>query len=519
MSLCAAIFFGSCYAYFVTNRFLFPQDELAEADHRVITAADSAEKENQVELVWRERLPLGLNLLLNDESGQVKVVDLPRGSQARKVCEARNLDPVIFKGATIIAVNGCKFFEPDEIYDALRDPVRPKTVLFELAESSEAERVHKFVSGTMSEKEQKIKETATGKKSAEELESAPSERGFETRSFQFTEPGDLGIEFGESPDSCCLMVCGFLKGDDQAHLAAEKSGLIRQGDLLTHINGKTVVGENGEGKKRAFEVLEAEGSARPLTLTFADPYLIKEVLEAPENDDAAKIGGPTELHLEEKKNKETGKSRRIVLNGFNDVNGVAEASGIMIGDYLVFVNGKPVGAGARWMGESEPPTLEEVYSILRDPEEYPMGLTFARPKNTSLNDSSQRWTSFLSSGNQSGSQSFNDEDATTIAVSFERLELLGCVFDAADRSTDVIVSDFYAVAGFFQTKWSALVSRGGLKLAIESVDGQFVPTYASKDMVVNAMKRTWSKDRRIEVLFCDDELKAWVHSLEDSTNN
>jgi hypothetical protein len=44
-----------------------------EADHRVITEADSGENENQVELVWRERLPLGLNLLLNDESGQVKV--------------------------------------------------------------------------------------------------------------------------------------------------------------------------------------------------------------------------------------------------------------------------------------------------------------------------------------------------------------------------------------------------------------------------------------------------------------
>lgn len=34
----------------------------------------------RIELVWRERLPLGMNLLMNDDSGFLKVVDFPRGS-------------------------------------------------------------------------------------------------------------------------------------------------------------------------------------------------------------------------------------------------------------------------------------------------------------------------------------------------------------------------------------------------------------------------------------------------------
>ena len=43
-----------------------------------------------------ERVPLGLNLLTNDSSLLLKVIDLPRGTQARVVAQANQLDPNLF---------------------------------------------------------------------------------------------------------------------------------------------------------------------------------------------------------------------------------------------------------------------------------------------------------------------------------------------------------------------------------------------------------------------------------------
>ena len=55
------------------------QEGLEETSQDDIVAAAPVQKSNLVELVWREHIPLGMNLLLNDESGQLKVVDFPRG--------------------------------------------------------------------------------------------------------------------------------------------------------------------------------------------------------------------------------------------------------------------------------------------------------------------------------------------------------------------------------------------------------------------------------------------------------
>jgi len=492
-------------------------DELVEADHRVVTTADSEDKENTIELVWRERLPLGLNLLLNDESGQVKVVDFPRGSQARNVCEARNLDPDLFKGATIVAVNGCRFFEPEEVYDALRDPIRPKTVLFEIAEEADAARVKDFVAEAMDEKQRKIREKTTGtsylENSLSEDDDASVKRKFKTRTFEITEPGALGIEFGETTDNFGLMVCGFVKKVDGSMNSVEASGIVNLNDLLTHVNGKLVIGANGAGRDEAFEILQAEGSARPLSLTFSDPYLCQQVFEANPMDNTASLGGPAELIFAETRvGDESNTHNRIVLSGYKDTDGVAETEGIFIGDYLVYVNGRSVGAGSRWLGEGTPPSLEEVYELLRDPGQYPMGLVFARPRRGG--DMNRSWSN---SSRKAEAMQFEDEEAETTAVSIERLELLGCVFDVAEgTAADVIVTDFYAVPGFFQTTMMPLTGPSGhrmKKLAVESIDGQFVPSYASKDMVLNAMKRSWSKEKKVEVLFCDDELKTWLHEM------
>lgn len=56
------------------------KDDLVEADDDDIMEAPTAVDRMKIELVWRERLPLGMSLLMNDESGLLKVVEFPRGS-------------------------------------------------------------------------------------------------------------------------------------------------------------------------------------------------------------------------------------------------------------------------------------------------------------------------------------------------------------------------------------------------------------------------------------------------------
>ena len=52
--------------------------------HHVTNAEPVDEGNGEVELILCERVPLGLNILTNDDSGRLEVVDLPRGMQERK---------------------------------------------------------------------------------------------------------------------------------------------------------------------------------------------------------------------------------------------------------------------------------------------------------------------------------------------------------------------------------------------------------------------------------------------------
>ena len=70
---------------------------LPELEEHHVTKASVDKNEDLVELVWRERVPLGLNILTNDNSGMLKVIDLPRGTQARQVAQAKQMDPDLFK--------------------------------------------------------------------------------------------------------------------------------------------------------------------------------------------------------------------------------------------------------------------------------------------------------------------------------------------------------------------------------------------------------------------------------------
>jgi len=472
-------------------------DELEVATHDDIVDSIPETESNLIELVWRERLPLGMNLLLNDESGKLKIVDFPRGSQARSVCEKRNLDPELFKGSTIVAVNGIRYQNDDDLFEALKDPSRPKTIQFELAESEDAERIQKFV--------------AKSKKDAlsDEADAEPVERNFTTRKIDFTEPGDLGIEFANSPDNFGLVVRQLIPREDGIVTAAERRKDLSTGDLLTHVNGDLVLGADGTGRMKALKLLQEDGRKRPLSLEFSHPYLFRASFKKPEGS-GIEIGGPEEFKLEEKNVRG---AKRVVLTGFKEVDGIAEKSGILLGDYLVFVNGVSVGAGCRWLGESSSPARMEVEAMIKDTSKYPIGLTFARPLRDGA--SNKGWSAMIGGGPKSTPHIITMENSETVSVAADAPEQLGLVLETIN-SSDIVVKDLEAVPGPFQSLAAILKDRYTKKLhqSIDAVNGEFVPSFATPQMVMNAMDRSWKSQGTVEVIFCDDEQRRWVQSLQ-----
>ncbi len=470
--------------------------DLEEAGLEDIIAAKPVEGNNLIELVWRERLPLGMNLLLNDESGQLKVVDFPRGSQARTVCEGKKLDPDGFKGAAIVAVNGIRYQNDDDLFEALRDPGRPKTIQFELADTQDAERIRRFVEESENAQKPKTPTKALG------------QRRFCTRRVEFIDPTNIGIEFANSEDNIGLVVRKFIDGDDGIVLAAERNANISIGNLLTHVNGKLVLGADGGGRIKALTALEAEGNQRPLTLTFSDPYLYRAIFEQSPGLPIT-IGGPEEFQMEVKKIGGID-SKRVVVTGFNDVDGVSEKSGVLLGDHLVFINGVAVGAGCRWMGETGGISIEEVSEMLQSKANYPIGLTFARPfKQRSV---SRGWFG----GGNNEEEEIALDNSETICVSAEVYDQLGIVLDTKGI-WDIVVKDLHAVSGPFQILTNTFVDEETetIHLSIESINGELVPSFATPQLVRSAMERGWKSDSRVEVVFCDDERKVWIQGLVD----
>lgn len=456
------------------------KENLVEAGNDVIVSEEQSCDSALVELVWRERLPLGMSLLMNDDSGILKVVDFPRGSQARIVCEKRGFDPDAFRSASVMAVNGSFFDDQEDLFQALKDPGRPKTVLFRLADTEDAERLRKLLEG--------------------DRQSSPTEekpRNFSFREVRFESDGELGIQFESAFDNAGLVVAGFVEGDDGTVLAAQRSGQIKTGDLLSHVNGTPVYGLEGDARSQAIDILHSAAINRPLSLSFISYYMQKvtvtRVIPGPGVDSS---GGPTELDLRENLD---GDKRRVVIRGFNCVSGMAEAGGILIGDQLVFVNGFPVGAGCRWLDTPSIPTIVEVFDMLTNVSFYPIGLTFARPKQHA-----SRWTI--------SAQGLSDVDVETICITATSHARLGIMLENTDGS-DVVVSDFLAVPGVFQRSLESCKDQSGnVCLTIDSINGQFVPSYASADMVRNALGRSWKGEDAIDLVLCDDDLKQWISS-------
>jgi len=461
-------------------------DDLVEADKTDITSVTAQSRANEVELVWRERVALGMNLLLNDESGQLKVVDFPRGSQARKVATGRGFDPDIFKGATIIAVNGMYHDDQDDLLDALTDPARPKSINFQLANVEDASRIEEWVG------ESNAASNATPTKT--EIKKVP----MEVTTVSIAKEGDLGIQFSSSPDNFGLVVTGFNTGEYNEALLGEKTGQIHIGNILAYINGTRVVADNGEGKERALAEFEKVGQTRPIELGMIPGYIYREVLEK-SNTGIVHVGGPEELSFREEEDASTG--TRIFFDGFKDVIGMAESGGVLIGDYLIFVNGFPVGAGCQLYNDPTDRGLEEVIDMLKKKKTYPAALTFARPKKAG-----SRWTS---------SAALSLESAETFCVTADYYHQIGCIFSEGNDGKSIIVGDIKGIPGALQqrmkTKYEPQFSDG---LLLEAMEGQVVPSYASIAMVEKVLKKSWADKGQIELTICNMKRKEWARSLE-----
>jgi hypothetical protein len=50
-------------------------------------------------------------------------------------------------------------------------------------------------------------------------------------------------------------------------------------------------------------------------------------------------------------------------------------------------------------------------------------------------------------------------------------------------------------------------------MSIESIDGQVIPSYASCEVVLNAMQQNWKKNEKLELILCDNVHRRWLQDL------
>lgn len=422
----AALFYAN--SLILNFSILLKKDDLLETTTKDVTKPVMEQNSKEVELVWREKVPLGINLLMGDGSGLIKVIDFPRGSQARSVVDKMKLNADAFKGATITAVNGNRYDSDsqEELIDSLRDPGRPKSITFLLSDTEEAERVRLFCSNLQGldsySNSAKVEETTIDECQLNDV----------VKVVTLTDDGPIGVQFSNSPDDVCLVVEGFTKGDEGFILQAERSQLISIGDLLVSINDTTVLGERGSGRRRALSLFENVGSMRPLKLGFVRPYLQNVVLiSSPNNGEENEKSGPKyELVLREE-SYDNNEAKKIVIAGFEGVAGAIEKANVFIGDSLIFMNGEPIGAASRQLGVPSK-SLEDVNAALQNACSYPMSLMFARAKECN------RWLS---------DSSLDIAKATKFNVAVRSKDELGCEFGVGSQYDDIILNSYFAVIG------------------------------------------------------------------------
>ena len=207
-----------------------------------------------------------------------------------------------------------------------------KSILFRLASENDVAHIEKIV------QKRNSKDGSIGNRNNSQNTYDNNDKDI-VKTVNVTHNESIGIKFATSPDGYGLIVSEFI------HSANDTYAGIQQNSLLSHVNGKCVLGENGSGKEKALCLLESEGAARPLSLGFVKPYLYNIIVEKSANA----FGGPSELVFAEQKQTvdSSSKENRLILEGFSPAEGAAETGNVFVGDNLVFINGIPVGAGCR----------------------------------------------------------------------------------------------------------------------------------------------------------------------------
>jgi hypothetical protein len=309
------------------------------------------------------------------------------------------------------------------------------------------------------------------------------------------EEGHIGVEFCSMIDNNALVVKTILS--DGLLKAVDNESKIHVGDILCAVNGQEILVGDGPWIQSSYEYLQKNGGLRPLTLSFARPYLVKTTV----NKEDCKLDndGPEEFVLTEK--KFDGKLNRICLSSFRDIDGAAESSGVFIGDNLIFINEIPVGAGTKLRPGCPIIGLQDIQAILKDDSSYPMCLQFARQSS--------------SSGKRKVDFDLESDDIKTSTVTVDHPSLLGFVIREmrVGSSNSYIVAEFHAVEGTFKRIVSHSVFASKIDdLSVYSINGEALPSYASCDMVMSAMKRGWKNGQKIEMVFCDEMIKNKVLS-------
>lgn len=423
-------------------------------------------------MVWTEFVPLGINLLLTDKSGKIKVVDFPRGSQARKVAVDRDLDPEDFKGATIAAVNGtsCANKERVDILLALRDPSRPKTIKFILKPKSK-----------------KLGTSLSSYSSNTCHNSAPPI----LRDIQIIEEGPVGITFSKLSDNSGLTIHELSEKLKETHADS-----ISPGYILTHVNDVLVISEGDNSVDKVYALLEQVGNLRPLSLSFCSSFLHSLSFETRDNYGDPLIGGPNEIVMEE---RNIGGFPKICIKDFIEVDGSVESRGIFLGDHLIFINGNPVGTGTTLIEDAPQLKLSQIKRLLTESESYPLCLTFARPYSKSRN------------------AEFDVDSTETKNLSVIVIDPRQLGFDLGEgtKPNHFVVKKFYPVRGSLQLKIEESVGRKLCKgLSIISVNGEKIPSYANCTIVMNAMKRAWTRKNHLELVLCDENKKQSILQLK-----
>jgi len=439
-----------------------------------------------------------MNLLMNDESGYIKVVDFPRGSQARKVASSVNFDPELFEGAIIVAVNGTRYTDEDgeEIFGALKNPSRPTTIRFKFADHKDVIDMKDFISKSKGEEsDHDLSNCDTHHKNSQNDSVVEA---IEFMKVEIEDSGPLGIVFSKSLDNFALIVQDIKTGSDNLSFnLGQKKIALSKGLLLSHVNDQMIIG-HGAGMKKAFSVLESACLERPLSLTFIDPY--HNLIRLKQSECFSEKGGPEEFVLEVQKLH--GAHAIISIRGFRNVDGMAETGGAVIGDKLLFINGEPVGAACN-ARKLNSPNFEQVMCFLKNPKSYPLALTFGRESQ-----GTSRWAY---------DSSFDLDQAFTFCVTIDSFDELGCTLEVGSDAEDFIVKEFHGINGPFQRQiLSDMKYHKCVGLAIESINGEVIPSYATCDIVMNAMKRQWAVDKNIELLLCNIKKKNLIEQLVNS---